>query len=188
VEPLDQLDLVVPKLAVLVRGVRADQLDDPTPCVKFRVRDLLGHFLGNLDQVTRSFSGAPVRDLTPRPEIIGDDPGAAFDTLLGAFQAAMREPGAMERTIALPPPFGAVPAEVFVRFLVFDLMMHSWDLAKATGQTYAPPEAIVGEVDAFARQALAPELRDGDTFAAACNVAGGATAFDGLLAFAGRQP
>lgn len=187
-EALDQLDLVVPRLGALVHGVRADQLDDQTPCPKFVVRDLLGHFLGNLDQVTRSLDGAPITGLEPRPELVGDDPGAAFDRVLGEFRTAFHAPGAMERTIHLPPPFGDIPAEVFVRFVVFDLMMHSWDLATATGQSYEPPAEIVEEVDAFARQVVAPALRDGDTFANQCDVRSDATPFDRLLAFAGRQP
>ena len=53
----------------------------------------------------------------------------------------------------------------FARFVVFDGLVHGWDLATATGQPYEPRGALVAEVDAFARQALDP-LRDGDTFAA----------------------
>jgi uncharacterized protein (TIGR03086 family) len=187
-EPFDQLDLVVPKLGDLVRGIQPDQLGNQTPCSEFKVRDLLGHFLGNIDKVTRSFSGQPISDLTPEPEIIGDDPGKVYDRVMGDFRTAIHQPGAVDGTIALPPPFGDIPGEVFVRFLVFDLMMHSWDLAQATGQKYDPPEEILPEVEGFARQALAPEMRNGEIFAAECDVSGDAKPFDRLLAFAGRQP
>ena len=38
-------------------------------------------------------------------------------------------------------PFGEVPGAVFARFVVFDGLVHGWDLATATGQTYAPADA-----------------------------------------------
>ena len=42
--------------------------------------------------------------------------------------------GALDRTLAAP--FGEVPAPVFLRFLAFDGLVHSWDLATATGQSF----------------------------------------------------
>jgi uncharacterized protein (TIGR03086 family) len=185
---LDQLDLVIPKLGAVVRGVRPEQLDDPVPGTEFTVRELLGHFLGNLEQVTASFSGTPINDLTPRPEILRDNPTAAFDRVFSDFGQAIRAPGVMEQPISLPQPFGDIPAEVFVRFLVFDLMIHAWELARATGQTFEPPGEIIEEVDAFARQAVAPAFRNGEIFADEVEVPEDTPAFDRLVAFSGRQP
>ena len=81
--------------------------------------------------------------------------------------SAIRAPGALDRTVAAP--FGEMPGEAFARFVVLDGLVHGWDLATATGQTYEPSDAFVAEVDAFARQAIAAEMRDGDTFADAPN-------------------
>jgi uncharacterized protein (TIGR03086 family) len=92
----------------------------------------------------------------------------------------------MDRVLKLP--FGEIPAPVFLRFLAFDLIVHSWDLATATGQTFAPPDELVAEADAFARQAVAPEMRDGDTFAAEVDPPAGASVLERLVAFSGRQP
>ena len=188
-EPVDQLDAVVPTLGDLVKGVRTDQLDSPTPCVEFTVRDLLGHFVGNIDQLVAGFGGEPIRDLRPRPEILGDDPGKAYDRTLGAFQDTVRRPNAMDRIISLPAPFGDVPAPVLVNFLAFDLIVHSWDLATATGQHYAPPDnQVVLEADALARQIVAPELRAAGAFAAEVAPPPDASPLERLIAFSGRQP
>ena len=181
-----QLDAVIPPLGDLVRGIRPEQIDNPTPCARFTVRDLLGHFIGNLDIVADGLRGAPMPDaLPPRPEILGDDLGLTYDKVTGDLLAAAREPGAMGRILHVP--FGDVPAPVLLQFIAFDLIMHSWDLATATGQSYDPPDDVVAAADAFARQAIAPEWRDGDTFAAEVEAAESATPLERLVAFSGRR-
>jgi uncharacterized protein (TIGR03086 family) len=84
-------------------------------------------------------------------------------------------------------PFGEVSGDLFARFVVLDGLVHGWDLATATGQAYEPPDALVGEVEAFARGAIAPEMRDGDTFAGATEPPGDASPIERLAAFTGRK-
>ena len=185
-DTFEQLERVIPTLGELVRGTRADQLDNPTPCARFTVRDLLGHFIGNLDIVADGLRGAPMPDaLPPRPEILGDDPAAVYDKVTADLLAAAREPGALDRVLHVP--FGDVPAPVLLQFIAFDLMMHSWDLATATGQQYSAPDDLVAAADTFARQAIAPEWRDGDTFAVEIEPPASATPLERLVAFSGRQ-
>jgi uncharacterized protein (TIGR03086 family) len=185
-EAIEQLHTVTPTLVGLANGIRADQLDNPTPCARWAVRDLVGHVAGGLTSCATAFrDGTPV-DVTPRPDLLGDDPGVAVAAVVDDLNAAIRGPGAMERALTLP--FGEIPAPVFLRFLAFDLMMHSWDLATATGQHYAPPEDLISEADAFARDAVAPEMRDGDTFAGEVQAPADASSLERLVAFSGRQP
>lgn len=181
----EQLEGVIPPLGDLIRGTRPNQLDDPTPCTAFRVRDLLGHFVGNLDAVAGGLRGeAMPATLPPRPEMLGDDPAAVFDRVTADLIAAAHEPGALDRVLTVP--FGDVPAPVLLQFIAFDLVMHSWDLATATGQAFAPPEELVAAADTFARAAIAPEWRDGDTFALEVAPPAGATSLERLVAFSGR--
>lgn len=181
-----QLETVIPALGSLVRATRPDQLAAPTPCANFTVRDLIGHFVGNLDAVAGGLRGEPMPEtLAPRPEMLGNDPGTVYDKVMSDLLAAAREPGAMDRVLRVP--FGDVPAPVLLQFVAFDLIMHSWDLATATGQKYSPPDELVAAADAFARQAIAPEWRDGDTFAAEVEPPASATPLERLVAFSGRR-
>jgi uncharacterized protein (TIGR03086 family) len=110
---------------------------------------------------------------------------ASFGTALTRLSDAMHSPGALDRTIQAP--FGEVPGGTFARFVVLDGLVHGWDLATATGQPYAPSDALVAEVDAFARQVVEP-LRDGDTFGPAAVPPLSATPVQRLAAFTGRRP
>ena len=79
-----------------------------------------------------------------------------------------------------------MPGAVFARFVAFDGLVHGWDLATATDQQYSLPDAVVREVDGFARQALTDGMRDGDTFAAQTTPPADASSIELVAAFSGR--
>ena len=99
--------------------------------------------------------------------------------------AAVNSPGAMERTIS--GPFGEMPGSRFARLVAFDGLIHGWDLATATGQSYGPPPAVIAAVAAFAHDALTAEMRDGDTFKEATTAPDDASQLERLVAFSGRS-
>lgn len=174
---LDQLDLLGPVLAGVVGGIRADQLDNPTPCAKFTVRGVLEHMIGG----ATVFAGAFLGVQPDQPDTT--DVLAGFGPALSGLAEAMHSPGALDRTIQAP--FGDLPGVTFARFVVLDGLVHGWDLATSTGQSYEPPAALVAQVDEYARQAVEP-LRDGDTFAPAVEPSASATPIQRLVAFTGR--
>jgi uncharacterized protein (TIGR03086 family) len=179
---ITQLETIVPDISDLADGVAPDQYGAPTPCSGFAVRDLMDHMIGGASafgpQLLGGAPGEPPDDLTDeaRPKALR----SALDSLLEAAKA----PGAFESSVELP--FGTVPGEVLVRFLTVDGMVHSSDLARATGQAYQPDEALAAEVLGSARALIAPEMRDGDTFAAEVPAPAGADPLTALVAFTGR--
>ncbi len=178
-EPLEQLDELGPLLAQVVGNITPDQLDNATPCANFALRDVLAHMVGGATAFAAAFRGEAPPDTQP-----GDDVLTAFGPALTNLAAAIQSPGALDRTVAAP--FGETPGETFARFVVLDGLVHGWDMATATGQPYAPSDALVAEVTAFAKGALDP-LRDGDTFAAANEAPASATPIERLVALTGRQ-
>jgi uncharacterized protein (TIGR03086 family) len=182
--PLEQLDELEPLLGQVASGIRADDLDAPTPCSDFRVRDVLGHMIGGATQFAAAFRGETAPDV-PADVADGPDVVARAGSALAGLMDAIRSPGALDRTVAAP--FGSMPGDAFARFVVLDGLVHGWDMATATGQSYEPSAALVAEVDAFAHQAIAPGMRDGDTFAAATDPPAGATPIERLAAFTGRR-
>jgi uncharacterized protein (TIGR03086 family) len=178
---VQQLDELMPMLHALVDGISPDQLGDATPCTNFTVAGVLEHMIAGASAFAPAFRGETAPSpASPPTGTLQDRWRAAMIDLLDAVHS----PGATERTIAAP--FGEVPGAVFARFVAFDGLVHGWDLATATRQPYAPSDGVVREVDAFARQALTPAMRDGDTFAAEATPPADASALERVVAFSGR--
>lgn len=126
------------QLARLLDGVTDDRLSDPTPCEKYAVHHLLAHLVG----LTAAFRDAAKKELGPTTDT---DPGAALPVLdddwrprlllqLDELVAAWRSPGAwqgMTRAGGVTLP-GAVAGQVALN----EIVVHGWDLARATGQAY----------------------------------------------------
>lgn len=179
-DPRNQLDEILPLLNQLVAPLDEAQLDAPTPCTSFTVRNVLEHMIGGASMFAAAFKGE-----APGAPGEATDVVAAFPVAMAGLRASVDTPGALARTIA--SPFGEVPGDDFARFVALDGLVHGWDIATATNQAYDPPAAVVAEVDAFARQAISDGMRDGDTFAAATKPPAGASPLVQLVAFTGRH-
>ncbi len=182
-KPLEQLDQLEPLLVSVASGITPDMLHARTPCTNFDVHGVLGHMISGATIFAAGFRGEsppPAPVVADGPEVVAQA-GAALGQLMGAI----RSPGALDRSVTAP--FGEVPGEVFARFVVLDGLVHGWDLAVATNQTYEPSADLVSAVSAFAGQAISPEMRDGDTFAAANEPPAAATPIERLAAFTGRR-
>jgi uncharacterized protein (TIGR03086 family) len=125
------------QFAATVAGVTIDQWESPTPCEEWSVRDLVRHAVDTqgmfLGFVGREAGGIPSVD---------DDPVAAWDAARAAVQADLDDPELA--TAEFTGHFGTSTLESAVdRFLNPDLVIHRWDLARATGQdeTIDPTDA-----------------------------------------------
>ena len=181
-DALVQLDAIVPTLQGLVHDTTTDQLDLPTPCEGWKVRDLFEHLIGGGTTFAAVVRGdEPPTDVLPVDDAIMT---ATVSAALADVDEAFRLPGALERSVVTP--FGEMPGDAFARLLAFDALMHTWDLATATGREVDVPEEVVSEVEGFVRAALQPEMRGPGTFAAEVEPRAGASALERLVAFSGR--
>jgi uncharacterized protein (TIGR03086 family) len=177
-DPRDQLAEVGPLLAGVVSGITPDQLDAPTPCADFTVRGVLEHMIGGATLFAAAYDG------TPPQEPDTSDPIAGFLPALGGLAESINRPGALDQT--LDTPFGPTAGDAFARYVALDGIVHGWDLATATGQSYEPDAALVAEIEAHARQILDP-LRDGSTFGLEVDAPADATPIERLAAYTGRK-
>ena len=182
---MDPKQHVTASLAVLMPvadAIRPDQFDQPTPCVKWTVGDLLGHLIGG-----GHFFAAALRGETPgAPGEAATAPQAALHTAIDDFNAALASLDDLQVPVTLP--FGVLPAEQVLRLAACDLLIHSWDLARATDQQLTPPSDLLTETEGVIRVMIAPELRDGDFFADEVAAPAGAGPLERIIAFSGRQP
>ena len=172
----------------LVDGTKEDQLDDPTLCTEWTVRDIINHITGGATMFAISAKEGVVPDELVGQlmggDNLGDDFRGAFAAATAKAMAAYAEPGVMEKVVTLP--FGVMPAGVALNIAVFDVATHACDLAKATGQT-VDDEELLETALALGKAMIGPEFRVDGVFKAEQPAPEGCTTADRLLAFAGRD-
>ncbi|HEY8544376.1 MAG TPA: TIGR03086 family metal-binding protein [Acidimicrobiales bacterium] len=167
--------------AAKVAAVPADAWSKPTPCDGWTARDLVRHVIDTQGMFLR-FVGRSLGDIPS----VDDDPVAAWDAARAVVQADLEDP---ERAAAeYDSMFGRTRWEDGVdRFLNFDLVVHGWDLAQATGldDTIDPDDAA--RVLAAA-QGLGDILRTSGQFGPELPVPPDADVQTRLIAYLGRKP
>jgi len=111
-----------------VRG--ATDWDAQSPVEDWTARDVVRHLVEWFPAFLES--GAGVR-LDQGPSV-DDDPVAAWQVHCDAVQALLDDPTTPSKLLS-NPHIGDVPLDEAVdRFYTSDVFMHTWDLARATGQ------------------------------------------------------
>jgi uncharacterized protein (TIGR03086 family) len=114
-----------------VHAIGTDQWGCPTPCKDWEVRNLVNHLVSEQLWVPPLLAGKRIGDLGDgfaAGDVLGSDPVAAWDAAAAAALTAFGEAGALERTVHLS--YADRPAEEYAREMIFDLVVHSWDLAR----------------------------------------------------------
>ncbi|MEU9784425.1 TIGR03086 family metal-binding protein [Streptomyces phaeochromogenes] len=176
-------------VARLAEEVGEEQLDAVTPCPEYAVRHLLGHLAG----LSTAFRDAGRKDLgattdtDPTSRLPDVTPGwrAELPKVLGELAEAWRDPAAWTGETRA----GGVdlPGEIAGIVAADELVVHGWDLARATGQSYAPDAAALNA----AYQMLAPSVDDpsrGTIFGPVVPVPEGAPLLDRVIGLSGRDP
>ncbi|HYK32894.1 MAG TPA: TIGR03086 family metal-binding protein [Streptosporangiaceae bacterium] len=176
--------------AEVVKATPADLMDAPTPCTDWDVRALLNHVIGTMWLAEALFSDQPPRypmvpGGLPPTDLAGYDPAAAYAEASAAALAAVSAGDALVRQH--PTPLGEMPGPGLAGFTTLDILVHGWDLAKATGQPADLDGRLAAHVLGFAEQALTPDTRQA-RIGPALPAAADAPVTDRLVAFLGRLP
>jgi uncharacterized protein (TIGR03086 family) len=183
------MDKVLAETNRVVGGITPDQLDNPSPCDEWTVRDVLNHITGGARMFAACVRDGSISDeqlgALMTTDNLGDDYRAAFRDASAAALAAFDSPGATDRIVTLP--FGTMPAGVAINIAVFDVSIHTWDLARASGQQMElDPETL--ETAYVLAQAMLPDMREHGVVAAEVAISPDAPLEDRLAALAGRRP
>jgi uncharacterized protein (TIGR03086 family) len=183
VDVLEAFTLAHERAAGVVAGL-GGALDRPTPCEKWDVRAVANHLVGIIWMFTLVNQGQPVGE--GDGDLLGADPAAALAAAGEANLASWRAPGAFDgdRTY----PFGAFPAPAAALVNLEEVVVHTWDLSKATGQDPAIDPAVAELVYGFCRSIPLDDYRAHGAFGPAVPVPAAAPVTDRLVALLGRQP
>ncbi len=179
------------QMASVLAAVPDNALDAPTPCAELTLGQLIGHVDGFAQVFTRSARKdlGPMTATPPSPDAADLEPGwqeraaAHLDELAEAWQAddawdGMTQAGGVD-----------LPGSIAGRVVLDELIVHGWDIARATGQPFEPDDGHLREVEATIVQ-----LRDGNDgpvpglFGATVAVPDDASVLERVLALTGRDP
>ena len=177
------------RLLAVAANVADDQRSLPTPCEGRTVGQLVGHLVG----LTLAFRAAADKDFGPLTDTDPDgdgwpdaEPGwrESLGEQVPGLVAAWRSPEAWEGMTRA----GGVdlPGEVGGLVALDEIVLHGWDLARATGQPYDCDDATAGACMAF----VGGFDEGGTPGLFGPSVASGpeASPFDRVLARSGRDP
>jgi uncharacterized protein (TIGR03086 family) len=173
--------------ARVVSGVPEGRLDAPTPCHDWDLRTLLNHLiLWTSYSAERRAHGESVAEELMSKDFTAD-PGFREDYARQIDRAvkAWQDPKAWEGELGV---MGDATQKADVgAMLVMEMVLHGWDVARATGQDYILNEATAKAVRDIV-EAQAELFRKYQGFADAVEAPDNATAFDRALSLSGRDP
>jgi uncharacterized protein (TIGR03086 family) len=180
------------QLGALVRGVGDEQLGSETPCPGTSVGDLLDH----VQTLSKAFAAAARKDAAgpggppPAPDAahLGVDWRERIPHGLDELRTSWADPAAWTGTTTVGGiQMGGDAAGIVA---LDEVIIHGWDLARATGQGYEVDadllEALMGFLHHMAEPAMVP-ARQG-LFGPVVAVSPDSTLFDRVLGLTGRDP
>jgi uncharacterized protein (TIGR03086 family) len=164
-----------------VRGTRS--WDAPCPVAGWTARDVVRHLVEWLPSLLAG--GSSVR--LPAVPSVDDDPIGAWQAHVDAVQALLDDPATAELTLS-NRHIGQLPLDRAIdQFYTSDVFMHTWDLARATGQD----DRLDPEFCALLLAGMEPlddVIRSSGQYGPRVPVKDDADTQTKLLAFIGRDP
>jgi uncharacterized protein (TIGR03086 family) len=171
----------------VVGGVGRDQLDDPTPCTDWKVRDVLNHLINGAKAFAAGGRGEKL-DFNSLSDNTSGDYVAAFESATDDALKVFREPDAQEKQFTMS--WGDSPYAACLGLAIADAAVHGWDLAKGTDQEATIDDDIAEAVYAMTSSMMEPkgQMPRGKSFAPPVEVEEDASSSDRALAYLGRTP
>lgn len=174
---------------VVLAGILSEQWSLPTPCPDWTVEELAAHLIGGnrmFGSIMRGDSALdPVGDVRTEADGMRGDWIGAYDQAADGLVRAFAADGAMARIVTVP--FGTVPGAVALDLRITEVLVHGWDLARATGQVMRVSDAVVEEQIAFSRDALGRVATGRSPFGPPQPVPNDAPPLDRLAGLLGRS-
>lgn len=177
--PADDFRTVAAGLTARVEGTSPDAWEQPSPCEGWVARDVVRHLAEWMPGFCTG-AGLPFDE----PPSVDDDPVACWASLRDQFQALLDDPERAEAEIQ--SPMGAMTLGTAARrFVIGDVLVHTWDLARATGQDETlDAEAAQRMYDGL--KPMAPMLSQSGMFGPAVDCPADAPIQQRLLSLTGR--
>ena len=129
-DPAEEFREIAGHFGERVHGVPAGGWDAPTPVEGWVARDVVRHLV---EWFPGFLAGGSDVSLPPVASV-DDDPVAAWDGFAASVQGVLDDPATADRTFSNPHTGDLPLADAISQFFTADVFLHTWDLARATGQ------------------------------------------------------
>jgi len=179
----DRYRKVAGKFTEVARAVPDDAWDNPAPCDGWVARDVVRH----MAEWFPSMFLDPVEIRVPAEPSVDDDPAGAWIALSDTIQRALDDPEVA--TTEFEMRMGTFTVEQAVdMFATGDVLVHTWDLARATGQDETLDAEEVHRLYEAITEIDESLLRDGGQYGPRVEVPDDADEQTKLIAYSGRTP
>ncbi len=180
-DPAGRYEAVSDGFTRLVAGT--NDWDAPSPVAEWTARDVVWHLVDWIPDVLRD--GAAI-DL-PRRDVAAADPAADWARFDEAMRAVVARPERLDEEFAHPRAGTMTVGTAIDMLITPDVFMHSWDLARATGQP------VVLDADYAAGllaglEGIEEMIRASGHYGQRVSVDADADVTTRLIAFIGRDP
>ena len=172
--PVERWQMAADAFDQRYKAIAKTQWEAATPCAEWNVHQLVAHAVG----VQSSFGAALGSTVAEN---------ADWPTARAAMATALAQPGVLDGTVN-HPALGEAPKAMLVGIATNDLLIHTWDLARAIGADERLPTELATAAYEGLKQLPAEAIRAPGRFDAAVEVPADADIQTKLLAFAGRKP
>lgn len=167
----------------LVVAVPEPAWSNPSPCAGWDARDVIRHMIEWIPEFL--FTGAGLE--LPTGPSVDDDPAAAWQCLSNGIQAVLDDPHTASTRFSHPYVGEHSVEDAIAMFFLGDVLIHTWDVARATGGD----EAL--DADEVHRMLSGSEpydemMRSSGQYGPRVTVPTDADEQARLIAFMGRQP
>ncbi len=184
-DPKQAFDKALKQATSCIQHIHSDQLNLPTPCTEWNLKQLTNHLVYELSWIPDLISGKTVAEIGDKYEgdLLGSDIRKAWGIVAAAASEAIA--GAdLDSTVNLS--WGNVPAREYIIEVGRDVCIHGWDIAQATNcNLIIEPELAQFYYDNTLPHA--DSLSRGGGFAPAIEVPKDSDIQTKLLALLGRQ-
>jgi uncharacterized protein (TIGR03086 family) len=168
----------------LVARLTSAELDRPSPCAGWDVRATLNHMLGTTWMFTLVNQGQTADENAG--DVIGDDASLAVAAAAKENLASWRQPDAFDGDRSYS--FGRFPATDAAMLNLGEVVVHNWDVARATAQELVIGAAVGQMVYDWCSSIPLDDFRAHGAFGPEVPVPASAPIVDRLVGLLGRQP
>jgi uncharacterized protein (TIGR03086 family) len=179
-DPMTRLSAADATLAVcqqVLRGLVDSDLDKPTPSAGYSVGQMVDHLVESLGGLAVMGGGY----------VEVSDGGTSEDRVADAAQQALELWNRRGLDGTVKAGSNEMPAELAADIFSIELLVHGWDVARATGRELVVSDALAGYVLELAREFIVPAVRAGGSFGPEVEVPSDASVLERLIAFSGRR-